>query len=167
MYMDPNKLKGGISYGVERPGQPESPPQLNPGVGRPMSPMQNMAGGGMAAGGSLFQELAKRAQLQQGGMKPMTRMQPLSGGMAPNLLPGPVPGQDGGLAPPGPGPRIDNGSIDRPMPEPPVLGGGMWQMPKPMGGSMMQSRPMPPQTSRFGYGGSGLIGSMLGDKQAY
>ena len=120
------------------------------------------------AGGGLFQELAKRAQLQNGGMKPMTKMQPLSGGMAPNLLPGPVPGQDGGLAPPGQlGPRIDNGSIAKPMPEPPVLGGGMWQMPRPMGGGVMPSRPMSPQTSRFGYGGSGLIGSMLGDKQAY
>ena len=115
----------------------------------------------------LFKQLAQRmgsAGGQMGSMQPMAPMQgqPMGGGQKP--MPGPMPGQDGGLAPPGLGPRIDGGSMDRPLPE--LLSGGSMGMPGGMGGAI--GRMMPPMTKRFGYQGGGFMGGMMDKvKQGY
>ena len=121
----------------------------NSGAPPPAAPMQ-------AAPQALMQEMMKRR------LSEMPR-QPVAG---------PVPGQDGGLAPLGElGPRIDGGSPMMPLDgnqgqwghitKGGTLGGG-WGMP---GGPANR----PPQTSQFGYQGGGMMGSMLGKlpKQPY
>ena len=100
-------------------------PAESVGQPKPYKQPYTAPGSSVGAGSSgLFEQLAKRA----GQMSPM---QPMSG---------PVPGQDGGLAPAGElGPRIDGGSIAQPMPMGGGYGGGIFgKMPvQPQGGDQM------------------------------